>query len=135
MVYLDFFCYPSAKVQKIFVTCKLFPQNPAILISRFNIWVGVGWNLGGTFFEVPPVSIPLYIGVPDSKGGMWNLLRISRFLITFLLISCCLLAYRLKVMRLSLAPLALTSRGARAYFSHPTRILLVSFRPILSEIQ
>ena len=66
------------------------------------------------------------------KGGMWNLLRISRFFITFLLISCCLLAYRLKVMRLSLAPLALTSRGSRAYFSHPTRILLVSFRPYVS---
>ena len=37
--------------------------------------------------------------------------------VAFLLISCCLLAYRSKVTRLSLAPLALTSRGARAYFS------------------
>ena len=86
--------------------------------------------------HIPPLraEIPLYIGVPDSKGGMWNLLHISRFLIAFLLISCCLLAYRLKVMRLSLAPLALTSRGSRAYFSHPTRILLVSFRPLCVSV-
>ena len=116
LVLMDFLL-SKCKGTKFFCDLQAFPQNPAILISRFNIWVGVGWNLGGTFFEVPPVSIPLYIGISALKGGMWNLLHISRFLIAFLLISCCLLAYRSKVMRLSLAPLALTSRGARAYFS------------------
>ena len=93
------------------IESQLIRQDPQITTRQTE------WNLGGTSKQVPPPWIPLFIGISDPLGGMWNLFRFLSSAAEYRSLPACL----------SLIGLALIARASRAYFSRPTRILLMTY--------
>ena len=85
-----------------------------------------GWNLGGTYLEVPPLSIPLYKGIPAKKVecGTFFVFPLFYNLSAKTAVPCAVLAVPCAVLAVPCAVLAVPS----AVLAVPSAVLAVFVR-------